>query len=139
MSDNKESVRIDKWLNAARFYKTRSQARKGSKGGKGKINGNTDKPHNHVKHGDKLTVHRHDQYRNVEVIGLAEKGLPAKKAVKLYNEEKPKERMAEEDLEMLKILKKSVKPNKRKFKGRPTKKERRQMEKAREKFQKGGL
>ncbi|MDM7925259.1 MAG: RNA-binding S4 domain-containing protein [bacterium] len=124
----KDSVRLDRWLMAARFYKTRSQSAAACEGGKVKVNGASSKPHKAVRVGDKLTVHVRGRYRNVTIAGLAERGLPPAVARTLYEEEirlKP----SDELLEQMRIFARSAKPAPRKFKGRPTKKERRDMEK----------
>jgi ribosome-associated heat shock protein Hsp15 len=123
-----ETVRLDRWLMAARFYKTRSQSSAACEGGKVKVNGASSKPHKAVRLGDKLTVHVRDRYRNVTVLGLAERGLPPAVARTLYEEEI---RMTPSDelREQMRIFSRSLKKAPRKFKGRPTKKERRDMDK----------
>lgn len=121
-----EHVRLDRWLNAARFYKTRSRAAEACRGRKVKVNGTTAKPHKFIRIGDRLTVFHHGNYRSLEVTGLAERGLPAKEAQLLYSEEKPQDAFGGEDLELITIFKKThtLRPR---YKGRPTKKERRKM------------
>ncbi len=118
-------VRVDRWLFAARFYKTRSQAGKACEGGKVKINGTTAKAHKTVKIGDTLTVHVHGRYRNVEIRGLEQRGLPPKVACELYHEEKAE--LSEEEKELMEIFKASEKRLRQKYKGRPTKRERRNL------------
>lgn len=118
-------VRIDRWLFAARFYKTRSQAGKACEGGKIKLNGNTAKAHKMVKIGDELTIHVHGRYRNVEILGLEQRGLPPKVARELYHEEKVE--LSEDERELMEIFKASEKRFRQKYKGRPTKRERRDM------------
>jgi len=121
-----ESVRLDRWLNAARFFKTRSQAAQACNGRKVKVNGNTAKSHKLLKIGDQLTIFLHDEYRSLEIIGLAERGLPAKQAALLYNEQKAEDRFNPEDRDMIKLYEKAnlIRPR---YKGRPTKRERRKM------------
>ena len=58
-----ESVRVDKWLWAARFFKTRALAREAVKGGKVQIGGSRVKPGRTLKQGDRLTIRRgEDEY-----------------------------------------------------------------------------
>lgn len=131
MDNTIKKVRIDRWLNAARFYKTRSQAAKACKGGKVKINGKRATPHKSLAIGDHITVHTGGRYRDITVEALADRGLPAKEAQKLYKEEE-KMNLSQEDHQLIKAFKKSHKKNKKKYRkkqGRPTKKERRTLEK----------
>ncbi len=118
-------VRVDRWLFAARFFKTRSQAAKACEGGKVKINGTAAKAHKLVKTGDELTIHVHGRYRNVEIRGLEQRGLPPKMARELYHEEKVE--LSEEEKELMEIFKASEKRFQKKYKGRPTKRERRNL------------
>jgi ribosome-associated heat shock protein Hsp15 len=123
-----ESVRLDRWLMAARFFKTRTQAAAACEGGKVKVNGNSSKPHKAVRIGDRMTVRAGGRYRNVTVAGLAERGLPPAVAATLYEEEIRME-PPEELREQMRMITRSARKAPRKFKGRPTKKERRDMEK----------
>lgn len=136
MNKNEKKVRLDSWLNAARFYKTRSQAAKACKGGKVKVNGKRVTPHKFLTIGDHLTIHWHQKYRNITVEALADRGLPAKKAQELYNEEK-QTKLSEKDQQLIEIFKKSHSKNKKKYRkkqGRPTKKERRTLDKFKQKM-----
>jgi ribosome-associated heat shock protein Hsp15 len=122
-----EAVRLDRWLTAARFFKTRSQAAAACNGGKVKVNDLSSKPHKFVRIGDELTVRQRDRYRNVKITDLAERGLPPSEARKLY-EEQIKNVLSDELKDQMKLFSISFKKAQRKFKGRPTKKERRDME-----------
>ena len=126
MKEPKDSVRLDRWLNAARFYKTRSQAAKAIEGRKVKVNGTTAKPGKYVHIGDQLTIHHHSRYRNLEVTGLAERGLPASEAQKLYVEEITE--ISQEQQELMEMMKKAEPVHRIKYKGRPTKKQRRTLD-----------
>jgi ribosome-associated heat shock protein Hsp15 len=132
MKEPLETVRLDRWLMAARFYKTRTQAAKACEGRKVKVNGITAKPHKFIHVGDTLTVHHRGRYRNLEVLGLAQRGLPPKLARELYHEEI--RQLSQEEKELLDLFKLSEKKIRPKFKGRPTKKERRRLEKFKEDF-----
>jgi ribosome-associated heat shock protein Hsp15 len=123
-----DAVRVDRWLMAARFFKTRSQAAVACDGGKVKVNGISSKPHKLVRIGDRMTVRQHDRYRDIQVLGLAQRGLPPAEARKLYEEE-PRTVLTEELQQQIRLVSRSIKKAPRKFKGRPTKKERRDMEK----------
>ncbi len=127
---NLETVRLDRWLMAARFYKTRSQAEKACEGGKVKVNGSSSKPHKILHVGDRITLHVNHRYRNVEVKVLAERGLPPAVARELYMEIESLP-LSDEAKELIALHKKSEKYIKPKFKGRPTKKERRDIERFR--------
>jgi ribosome-associated heat shock protein Hsp15 len=128
MKEPLTTVRLDRWLMAARFYKTRSQAANACNGGKIKVNSKSSKPHKVIRIGDKITVHHHDRYRNIEVLGLAQRGLPPKLARELYHEE-VKPVLTKEAKEYLSFFRKVEKKFRSKYKGRPTKKERRDLEK----------
>ncbi|MBN1779668.1 RNA-binding S4 domain-containing protein [bacterium] len=123
-----EEVRLDRWLMAARFYKTRSQAMKACEGRKVKVNGTAAKSHKIIRVGDEITLHHNDRYRDIRVLGLAERGLPPPAARELYHEEQ-KQRITDEDLELIRELRKLDRQNRAGMKGRPTKKQRRDMDK----------
>jgi ribosome-associated heat shock protein Hsp15 len=81
-----ERVRIDKWLWAARFYKSRSLAADAVSGGLAQLNGARVKPSREVAAGDELAVTIGQTRRVVIVRAVAERRGPAKEAVKLYDE-----------------------------------------------------
>ena len=81
-----ESVRIDKWLWAARFYKTRSLAAQAVTGGRAQLNGARVKPARAVQVGDEVEVNKDGYAYRVRVLGLAERRGPAKLAQTLYEE-----------------------------------------------------
>ena len=116
-------VRIDKWLWAARFFKTRSLATDAVSGGKIRLNGAPTKPAREVKIGDRLDVFNGDTRWEVVVQALSEKRGPASEARLLYAE------TAES------ITAREAEQSRRKFEhepaaeihGRPTKRDRRQL------------
>lgn len=128
-----EEVRLDRWLMAARFYKTRSQAAKACEGHKVKVNGSTAKPHKIIRVGDVIVLHHHDRYREIKILSLADRGLPPAIARELYHEEM-RNPLSEEDLELMAMMKKLERQNRINFKGRPTKKQRRDMDKFKSPF-----
>jgi ribosome-associated heat shock protein Hsp15 len=80
------SVRIDKWLWAARFFKTRSLASKACELGRVQSNEQTVKPARDVRVGDRLRVTNDGGEFRVEVLGLSEERGPASVAQTLYRE-----------------------------------------------------
>jgi len=84
-----EAVRIDKWLWAARFYKTRSLAAEACDGGKVEVNGHTAKPHKLVRVNDKVSFTHPSGPKEVTVIGLSERRGPASAARLLYEDHSP--------------------------------------------------
>lgn len=81
-----DGVRVDKWLWAARFFKTRSIATQAVNGGKVHLNGKRVKPSKNVKIGDSLTIQRGLAEFVVFIEGLNDKRRSAKEAVLLYSE-----------------------------------------------------
>ena len=79
-------VRIDKWLWAARFFKTRSLASQAVAGGKVHVNGNRVKPSKIVAIGDSMRIQRGEVEYVVEVLALSGKRGPAVQAQALYEE-----------------------------------------------------
>ena len=86
MEDKAIQVRIDKWLWAARFFKTRSLATKATSGGKVFVNGQRTKPSKPVMIGDKLTIHKGHMEWVIVVLDLSGKRGPATVARTLYEE-----------------------------------------------------
>ena len=86
MTDEKLKVRIDKWLWAARFFKTRNQAGQAVQGGKVQINGKRVKPSRLVAIGDVLAITKNDTQFVVTVLGLNQYRRPAVEARLLYEE-----------------------------------------------------
>ncbi|HEY2988638.1 MAG TPA: S4 domain-containing protein [Candidatus Binatia bacterium] len=80
------SVRLDKWLWAARFFKTRSLAADAVEGGKVHLNGNRTKRGHTVRMGDELKIRRGPYEWTVIVKSLSERRGPASEAQKLYEE-----------------------------------------------------
>jgi ribosome-associated heat shock protein Hsp15 len=81
------AVRIDRWLWAARFFKTRALAQSAIKGGHVHLNGVRVKPSRELKVGDSLSIARGVERFDIEVLGLSEKRGPAKVAAELYEED----------------------------------------------------
>ena len=116
-------MRIDKWLWAARFLKTRSLASDAVDGGKVKLNGATVKPAKEVKPGDLLSIRIGDETWEVIVRGLNEQRRPAPEARLLYEETADSARRRAQAAELRRL---APTPD-ADHKGRPTKRDRRQL------------
>ncbi len=86
MDEKQEQVRIDKWLWAARFFKTRSLAAKAVTGGKVSKNGQRTKPAKVLAIGDELSIQKGTMEQVVTVLDLASRRGPAVVARTLYEE-----------------------------------------------------
>jgi len=117
------SVRLDKWLWAARFYKTRSLATEAVNGGKIELNGLRPKPSKEVKIGDQLRVRLGAFIHEITIRALADRRGPASVAALLF-EESPESIAARERLREQHRLAPVAHYEDR---GRPTKKHRRAM------------
>ena len=80
------SVRLDKWLWAARFFKTRSVAREAVSGGKVHLNGNRAKPGRSLNAGDELRIQRGEEEYTITIVELSVRRGPASVARTLYEE-----------------------------------------------------
>jgi ribosome-associated heat shock protein Hsp15 len=116
-----EPIRIDKWLWAARFFKTRSLAADAVTGGKIEVNGVRAKPSRTMRLGDKLNVRRGPYEWTVVVKGLAKLRGPAAKAQLLYEETEESIRKREAASTQFKFQR----PPEFNTPGRPSKKDRR--------------
>lgn len=81
-----QKVRLDRWLWAARFFKTRAQAKLAVEGGKVQINGQRSKPGKEIGIGQELSIRRGDELFDIVVAGLAQRRGSAKVAAILYQE-----------------------------------------------------
>jgi ribosome-associated heat shock protein Hsp15 len=118
-----DTVRIDKWLWAARFFKTRTLAADAVDNGKVKLGGERIKPARGVRVGDKLAIDNGSDEWEVRVLGLSEQRAAAPIARQLYAESEAN------------IARRAAEQERRKLfhepgadlKGRPTKRDRRQL------------
>jgi ribosome-associated heat shock protein Hsp15 len=117
-------VRLDRWLWAARWYKTRSQAAQAIAGGKIRVNGERPKRARVIGLGEEVRVHKGPYEFHVVVRGLSEDRGPAATARTLY-EETPASQAARA---LLALQLKSQPQITYTGKGRPTKKDRRAIE-----------
>jgi len=121
-----DSVRIDKWLWAARFFKTRSLATDAVDGGKIRINGERIKPARGVKIGDRLEIDTGATEWEVVVRALADKRGSASVAQTLYAETEESLAERQKKAEQRKFFREPGET----IKGRPTKRDRRQLDKS---------
>ena len=117
------TVRIDKWLWAARFCKTRGLATVAVGGGKVHINGERAKPAKLIRVGDELEIRLGPYLHTVKVLGLSERRGPATVAARLYLESDESRRTRE----TLALQLKYSSALERLEDGRPTKRERRDL------------
>ena len=116
------ALRIDRWLWAARFFKTRSSAAAAVAGGKVHLNGQRTKPAKAVRAGDRLDVRRGDLRWEVAVLATAERRGPASEARALYEETPESVERREREREERRARRLAAGT------GRPTKRDRRQLE-----------
>jgi ribosome-associated heat shock protein Hsp15 len=121
-------VRIDKWLWAARFYKTRSAAQQAVAGGKVKLNSERVKPSVVLKSGDRLLIHVGNYEWEIAVSQLSDKRGPASVARQLYVEDEASQQKREAQSALRRF---AADPGQARH-GRPTKRERRDLERWRE-------
>lgn len=124
MTETDDRVRLDKWLWAARFYKTRSLAAEAIAGGKVQVNGERVKRAKPMQIGDEVRIRQGPYEHQIVVREISERRGPASDAARMY-EEKPESRAAREAMALqLKSLHAAFVPER----GRPTKKDRREIE-----------
>lgn len=114
-------MRIDKWLWATRFFKTRSLATQAIEAGQVRLNSERCKPAKEVKIGDEVLMRRGDLEWQVVVKALSDKRGPASMAQTLYEETESSRIKREESL----VLRRMASEPAREIKGRPTKRDRR--------------
>ena len=123
MDDSDESMRIDKWLWAARFFKTRSLAAQAVGGGKVEINGERSKPSRIVRTGDKLAIRRGPYEWTITVKAVSRLRGPAAQAQLLYAETEESAQKRQAAIAQLKL----ERPPEFDTPGRPSKKDRREI------------
>ena len=117
------TVRFDKWLWAARFYKTRSLAARAAETGQARVNANPVKPAHAVRAGDTVTVRKHGIVQEVAVLAISDRRGSATDAAALYRES-PASILAREEEQARRRAAAETQPR---FAGRPTKRERRKL------------
>ena len=117
-----DKVRIDKWLWAARFFKTRSLAKAAIEGGKVHIDGNKSKASRQLELGTILSIRQGFDVKVVEVTGLSEQRRGAPEALLLYNETAESVTLREQNAAQRKAINSSPASD-----GKPNKKQSRQI------------
>jgi ribosome-associated heat shock protein Hsp15 len=122
-----ETIRLDKWLSLACIIKTRSQATKVCDDSRIKVNDQPAKPSRLIKAGDKITIKEKTHSRRLDVLEIVHKSVSHQRARELYFEHDltPEEK---ETISLQKALYQAGAHFRPKFKGRPTKRERRRLE-----------
>ncbi len=123
-----DNVRIDKWLWAARFFKTRSLATDAVDTGRVRVGGERIKPARAVKIGEKIIVDNGAEVWEIVVLGISDKRGAAPVARLLYEETNASVTKRESDQEARKLYREPGTT----IKGRPTKRDRRAIAKASE-------
>ena len=122
MSANNDNLRIDKWLWAARFFKTRSLASDAVNGGKVHLNNDRVKAARAVKVGDEVRIRRGQETYTVVIMELSSRRGPAPQAQKMYEESEASIAAREREKELRKFAGGMVRPD-----GKPSKQDRRQL------------
>jgi ribosome-associated heat shock protein Hsp15 len=116
------SMRLDKWLWAARFYKTRSLAALAVSQGRVEVNAQPAKPARELRVGDRIDLRQEALHRTVQVMGLSAARGPAPQAQALYAETPDSLARARAQAE---LRRQGVEPAQTREQGRPTKHDRR--------------
>ena len=124
MNERLQRVRLDKWLWAARFYKTRSLAAQAIESGQVRAGGDRIKPAHGVRAGERIGVRKHGLVWDIEVITLSDRRGSGAAAALLYREAPESVAFRERAL----AERKPAMAAETRFPGRPTKRDRRKLE-----------
>ncbi len=122
-----QGIRIDKWLWAARFYKTRSLATEDIHKGRIQVNGSAVKPARELRIGDTIAIRQSSLTRTVVVQALSDQRGPAPLAQQMYSETEESLRLRAEAQELRRM---GTEPALSLKQGRPTKQDRRALDTA---------
>jgi ribosome-associated heat shock protein Hsp15 len=124
MKETKEKLRLDKYLWSIRIFKTRTQASEACDKGRVKLNGTSVKPSKNINIGDEYEIKAEENKWIIKITALLDHRVQDSEAIKYYIDLTP-----EEEKESLQVQASSFHTGKRLSKiGRPTKKQRRDME-----------
>ncbi|ESQ10425.1 MAG: RNA-binding S4 domain-containing protein [Thiohalocapsa sp. PB-PSB1] len=118
-----DTQRLDKWLWAARFFKTRPLAVAAINGGKVQVDGQRAKPGRGIRPGARLVIHKNELAWTIQVKALAKQRRPASEAALLYEEDEDSRRRRQESVRERREtgIRSSA------MRGRPTKRDRRRI------------
>ena len=119
-----DRVRFDKWLWAARFYKTRSLCAQAIETGQARVNGGRAKPARTMRIGEAVSIRKSGIVCEVVVTALADRRGNATEAAKLYCETEASAAAREE----ARVARRAAELTQPRFPGRPTKRQRRKLE-----------
>ncbi len=117
------SQRLDKWLWAARFFKTRPLAVEAINGGKVQVDGQRVKPGRSIRPGSRIVTHKGEYEWRIEVRALAKQRRPAAEAALLYQEDEASQRKRQEQVRE----RREAGQRPASERGRPTKRDRRRL------------
>ncbi|MBV8621651.1 MAG: RNA-binding S4 domain-containing protein [Curvibacter sp.] len=123
------TLRLDKWLWSARFYKTRSLAVEEINKGRIEVNGQAAKPSRELRPGDRVVLRQGPVSRTVLVLGLSAQRGPAPVAQQLYSETAESVAAREQAAEQRRL---APEPALSLSEGRPTKRDRRDLDRSRD-------
>jgi ribosome-associated heat shock protein Hsp15 len=123
-ADPADAIRLDKWLWAARFFKTRQLAIAAINGGKIHVDGQRVKPSRVIRPGSRLEIHKDSLSWEIEVLAINTQRRPAAEAALLYAESEASRLKRQERVRERRELGAVVLDSK----GRPTKRDRRQIQ-----------
>lgn len=115
--------RLDKWLWAARFFKTRALAVEAINGGKVQVDGQRVKPGRSIRPGNRLKIHKGEYEWRIEVQALSKQRRPATEAALLYREDEDSHRKRQEQVRARREAGRVPAPER----GRPSKRDRRRI------------
>jgi len=118
------SVRLDKWLQVARMFKTRTQATHACDLGRVRVNGQSAKPHRQLVPGDRIELAQGDWERVLIVKELRDRPVPKAEAPGLYEDQSPPRPVADP---LARLMRRPL-AQREAGAGRPTKKERRELD-----------
>ncbi len=122
-------MRLDRWLKGARLFKTRTGAKRACEDGRVKIGRRRAKPASSIGVGDSISITRRGKVVFYEILEITSRSLPASRAAQLYRE---KEIVEKKGNALMKLIEKAeARYGTGERKGRPTKKERRKIDKLR--------
>ncbi|MCG8332215.1 MAG: RNA-binding S4 domain-containing protein [Chitinophagales bacterium] len=127
---NLEKVRVDKWLWSVRIFKSRTQATDACKAGRVKVNGSIVKPSYSLQRGEKIEVRKNGFDLEFKVIDLLQKRVGAPIAQKCYDDLTPAEELNKYQNW---FVGKAAAERREKGAGRPTKRERRDIDRFKDK------